>query len=110
MTDSVLMEVDNDPQVEKRKADKGKAPMSAADERRRTRCGWRSTALRAGGRRRAQGHHRPISRLSTEDKLPHLVAAPGHGQTSTILALAKELYGASFAQMVLELNAPTVRA
>lgn len=48
-----------------------------------------------------------ISRLSTEDKLPHLLlyGPPGTGKTSTILALAKELYGASFAQMVLELNA-----
>ena len=48
-----------------------------------------------------------ISRLTKEDKLPHLLlyGPPGTGKTSTILAVAKELYGASFGQMTLELNA-----
>mmetsp|Transcript_4509 Transcript_4509/g.11025 ORF Transcript_4509/g.11025 Transcript_4509/m.11025 type:complete len:324 (+) Transcript_4509:4684-5655(+) len=48
-----------------------------------------------------------ISRLTKEDKLPHLLlyGPPGTGKTSTILAVARELYGSSFAQMTLELNA-----
>ena len=107
MTDSVLMEVDNDPQVgEKRKADKGKAPMSAADEAKKNQM-W--VEKYRPSRLADVAAHKDIidtiSRLSTEDKLPHLLlyGPPGTGKTSTILALAKELYGASFAQMVLEL-------
>uniref|UniRef100_A0A7S0XH10 AAA+ ATPase domain-containing protein n=1 Tax=Mantoniella antarctica TaxID=81844 RepID=A0A7S0XH10_9CHLO len=48
-----------------------------------------------------------ISRLTKEDKLPHLLlyGPPGTGKTSTILAVARELYGTSFGQMTLELNA-----
>ena len=108
MTDSVPMEVDNDPQVgEKRKADKGKAPMSAADEAKKNQM-W--VEKYRPSRLADVAAHKDIidtiSRLSTEDKLPHLVIRPpGTGKTSTILALGKELYGASFAQMVPELNA-----
>lgn len=48
-----------------------------------------------------------ISKLTREDRLPHLLlyGPPGTGKTSTILAVARELYGPSFSQMVLELNA-----
>ena len=48
-----------------------------------------------------------ISRLTKEDKLPHLLlyGPPGTGKTSTILAVARQLYGPSFGQMTLELNA-----
>ena len=48
-----------------------------------------------------------ISRLTNEDKLPHLLlyGPPGTGKTSTILAVARQLYGSSFGQMTLELNA-----
>lgn len=48
-----------------------------------------------------------ISRLTKEDKLPHLLlyGPPGTGKTSTILAVARELYGSAFGQMTLELNA-----
>lgn len=49
-----------------------------------------------------------IQRFIKEDKLPHLLfyGPPGTGKTSTILAVAKQLYSPSeFNSMVLELNA-----
>ena len=48
-----------------------------------------------------------IGRLTSQDRLPHLLlyGPPGTGKTSTILAVAKELYGPQFSQMTLELNA-----
>jgi len=48
-----------------------------------------------------------IKRLVAENKLPHLLfyGPPGTGKTSTILAVARQLYGKSFGSMVLELNA-----
>jgi replication factor C subunit 3/5 len=43
--------------------------------------------------------------------LPHLLfyGPPGTGKTSTILAVAKEIYGTSFSEMTLELNASDER-
>lgn len=49
-----------------------------------------------------------IQRFISEDKLPHLLfyGPPGTGKTSTILAVAKQLYAPKeFHSMVLELNA-----
>jgi replication factor C subunit 3/5 len=48
-----------------------------------------------------------IQKFIKEKKLPHLLfyGPPGTGKTSTILAVAKEMYGKSFASMSLELNA-----
>ncbi|KAK9167487.1 hypothetical protein Scep_002678 [Stephania cephalantha] len=48
-----------------------------------------------------------IDRLTSENKLPHLLlyGPPGTGKTSTILAVARKLYGAQFHNMILELNA-----
>jgi len=49
-----------------------------------------------------------ISRFVSEDRLPHLLfyGPPGTGKTSTILAVAKQIYSAKeFNSMVLELNA-----
>ncbi|KAK9828941.1 hypothetical protein WJX72_002938 [[Myrmecia] bisecta] len=48
-----------------------------------------------------------IRRLVDENKLPHLLlyGPPGTGKTSTILAVARQMYGASIGSMVLELNA-----
>ena len=51
--------------------------------------------------------HSAVKRLVGENKLPHLLfyGPPGTGKTSTILAVARQIYGASFQSMVLELNA-----
>lgn len=49
-----------------------------------------------------------IKRFVAEDRLPHLLfyGPPGTGKTSTILALAKQIYAPrEFNSMVLELNA-----
>ncbi|CAM8983177.1 unnamed protein product [Rhodiola kirilowii] len=48
-----------------------------------------------------------IDRLTSEKKLPHLLlyGPPGTGKTSTILAVARKLYGAQYHNMILELNA-----
>lgn len=49
-----------------------------------------------------------ISRFVSEERLPHLLfyGPPGTGKTSTILAVAKQIYSAKeFNSMVLELNA-----
>jgi replication factor C subunit 3/5 len=48
-----------------------------------------------------------IRQLTRDKKLPHLLlyGPPGTGKTSIIIALARELYSTSFAQMTLELNA-----
>lgn len=48
-----------------------------------------------------------VKKFVHEGKLPHLLfyGPPGTGKTSTILALAKEIYGPTYKNMVLELNA-----
>ena len=48
-----------------------------------------------------------VSRLIDAGRLPHLLfyGPPGTGKTTTILALARKLYGPNFQSMVLELNA-----
>jgi len=49
-----------------------------------------------------------ISRLTNENRLPHLLlyGPPGTGKTSTVLAVARQLYGQKdYANMTLELNA-----
>eukprot|EP00246_Nothoceros_aenigmaticus_P001382 TRINITY_DN11900_c0_g1_i1.p1 TRINITY_DN11900_c0_g1~~TRINITY_DN11900_c0_g1_i1.p1 ORF type:complete len:358 (+),score=74.82 TRINITY_DN11900_c0_g1_i1:325-1398(+) len=48
-----------------------------------------------------------IDRLTTENKLPHLLlyGPPGTGKTSTILAVARKIYGPHYQNMILELNA-----
>lgn len=49
----------------------------------------------------------PVDRLTNENRLPHLLlyGPPGTGKTSTILALARKLYGSQYHNMILELNA-----
>lgn len=48
-----------------------------------------------------------IRRFASEGRIPHLLfyGPPGSGKTSTVIALAKELYGKNYKNMVLELNA-----
>ncbi|KAL5704435.1 Subunit of heteropentameric Replication factor C (RF-C) [Ranunculus cassubicifolius] len=48
-----------------------------------------------------------IDRLTSENKLPHLLlyGPPGTGKTSTILAVARKIYGGNYQNMILELNA-----
>ncbi|KAK6114906.1 hypothetical protein DH2020_007175 [Rehmannia glutinosa] len=48
-----------------------------------------------------------VDRLASGNRLPHLLlyGPPGTGKTSTVLALARKLYGNQLHNMVLELNA-----
>jgi len=52
-----------------------------------------------------------IRKLVDANQLPHLLfyGPPGTGKTSTILAVAKEMYGARMRSMVLEMNASDAR-
>jgi replication factor C subunit 3/5 len=49
-----------------------------------------------------------VSRLTSENRLPHLLlyGPPGTGKTSTVLAIARQLFGhQGYQNMTLELNA-----
>ncbi|KAI0289457.1 P-loop containing nucleoside triphosphate hydrolase protein [Russula brevipes] len=48
-----------------------------------------------------------IERFIEKNRLPHLLfyGPPGTGKTSTIIAVARRIYGASFRKQILELNA-----
>ena len=48
-----------------------------------------------------------VKRLVAENQLPHLLfyGPPGTGKTSTVLAIARQIYGNSLHNMTLELNA-----
>lgn len=53
-----------------------------------------------------------INRLIAANRLPHLLfyGPPGTGKTTTILAIARKLYGSSFSSMVLEVCCQVARA
>lgn len=48
-----------------------------------------------------------IRKFARDGRIPHLLfyGPPGSGKTSTIIALAREIYGKNYRNMVLELNA-----
>lgn len=48
-----------------------------------------------------------IKKFAEDGRIPHLLfyGPPGSGKTSTIIALAREIYGKNYRNMVLELNA-----
>eukprot|EP00741_Cyanophora_paradoxa_P007176 tig00001085_g6944.t1 len=48
-----------------------------------------------------------LQKLIKENRLPHLLfyGPPGTGKTSTILAMARQIYGPRYQSMILELNA-----
>mmetsp|Transcript_41989 Transcript_41989/g.99538 ORF Transcript_41989/g.99538 Transcript_41989/m.99538 type:complete len:336 (-) Transcript_41989:13-1020(-) len=48
-----------------------------------------------------------VKKLAKENRLPHLLfhGPPGTGKTSTILAVARQMFGSSMSNMILELNA-----
>ena len=48
-----------------------------------------------------------VDRFIERKRLPHLLfyGPPGTGKTSTILAVARKIYGKNYKQMILELNA-----
>jgi len=52
-----------------------------------------------------------IRKFVQQNRMPHLLfhGPPGTGKTTTVLALAKELYGPHYSSMVLELNASDAR-
>jgi len=55
--------------------------------------------------------HKIVRRLTSENRLPHLLlyGPPGTGKTSTILAVARQIYGKALQNMTLELNASDER-
>lgn len=52
-----------------------------------------------------------IKKFVEEGKLPHLVfhGPPGTGKTTTIIAVARQIYGKNYRNMILELNASDER-
>lgn len=52
-----------------------------------------------------------IRKFAENGRIPHLLfyGPPGSGKTSTVVALAKEIYGKNYRNMVLELNASDER-
>lgn len=49
---------------------------------------------------------RLVSRFIEKNRLPHLLfyGPPGTGKTSTILAVARRIYGADYRKQILEVN------
>ncbi|XP_024517830.1 replication factor C subunit 3 [Selaginella moellendorffii] len=98
--------VDVDPPRKLTAAQKGKAPMTQELQR----SGPWVEKYRPASLADVAAHKDiidTIDRLTAENKLPHLLlyGPPGTGKTSTILAVARKLYGPQFQNMILELNA-----
>lgn len=68
-------------------------------------CVWRTQAHKPTKPRDCCAY--AVKKLLHENQLPHLLfyGPPGTGKTSTILAIARQIYGPSVGNMTLELNA-----
>ncbi|KAF8073115.1 RFC3 [Scenedesmus sp. PABB004] len=66
-----------------------------------------AAARRGGAAAPTAAPHTAVKKLTSENRLPHLLlyGPPGTGKTSTILAVARSMYGAALPNMTLELNA-----
>ncbi|KAK9323900.1 P-loop containing nucleoside triphosphate hydrolase protein [Lipomyces orientalis] len=103
MSDSEMI-IDNPPAIT---LGKGKAPSAAGKQD--DNLPW-VEKYRPSSLDDVAGHDSIISTIRTfisSNKVPHLLfyGPPGTGKTSTILAVAREIYGKNFKNMVLELNA-----
>eukprot|EP00271_Cylindrocystis_brebissonii_P005139 TRINITY_DN17087_c0_g2_i1.p1 TRINITY_DN17087_c0_g2~~TRINITY_DN17087_c0_g2_i1.p1 ORF type:complete len:362 (+),score=66.90 TRINITY_DN17087_c0_g2_i1:201-1286(+) len=101
------MDID-DPELVFRRKDKGKAPLVEEDKKQYG--GPWVEKYRPKTLADVAAHKdivETIGRLSSENRLPHLLlyGPPGTGKTSTILAVARSMYGSQFQNMILELNA-----
>lgn len=89
--------------------------------------GWRSTGLRRSVRWcrtktssppvrplthpwASLAHYVAVSRFIEEKRIPHFLfyGPPGTGKTTTILAIARKLYGPNFQSMILEVCSPRI--
>ena len=52
----------------------------------------------------------PVEKFIEKNRLPHLLfyGPPGTGKTSTILAVARRIYGPSYKKQILEVCSPPV--
>ncbi|XVF39298.1 hypothetical protein PTKIN_Ptkin01aG0023500 [Pterospermum kingtungense] len=104
-----LMDIDDDDNRSQKLSSKGKSVVTAAVDTTTRATPWvekyrpQSLADVAAHRDIVD----TIDRLTSENRLPHLLlyGPPGTGKTSTILAVARKLYGAQYHNMILELNA-----
>ncbi|KAJ9549272.1 hypothetical protein OSB04_021815 [Centaurea solstitialis] len=107
-----LMEIDDDNPSQLNN-NKGKAAMAAAPPAHTKATPW-VEKFRPQSLADVAAHRDiidTIDRLTSENKMPHLLlyGPPGTGKTSTILAVARKLFGVQMHNMVLELNASDER-
>eukprot|EP00252_Welwitschia_mirabilis_P002092 TRINITY_DN12013_c0_g1_i2.p1 TRINITY_DN12013_c0_g1~~TRINITY_DN12013_c0_g1_i2.p1 ORF type:complete len:181 (-),score=21.40 TRINITY_DN12013_c0_g1_i2:4-546(-) len=108
MADTTLMDIDEEPLQKSAQIDKGKAKLVAEESS--MKLGPWVEKYRPQSLSDVAAHKDiidTIDRLTSENKLPHLLlyGPPGTGKTSTVLAIARKLYGNRYPNMILELNA-----